>query len=158
MKKLALLAILIALTVGPVFAQRTATLQIRGIVPESLAISTTLTDTTMVNLRTAKAMIIGSIFINTNSGAGYTVSITSRNGGFMNNLTTGSTDAVPYTLSFGGNEDIDLSSSIQMSFKAENSANLEYPMQVNFPRNDNTEEQLSAGVYEDIIVVSISVV
>ncbi len=158
MKKLVLLAILIASIAGHLFAQTTATLQLRGVITEEVNIFSSIAETTFIDIRNTRSVILGSIFLSANVRGGYEVTLSSRNGGVMAGGSSGNNESIPYTVSFGGFDNLDLSSSIQLNFSSDNSGRgTEFPLEVFFPENGAGQTMASPGIYEDLLIITISV-
>jgi len=139
-------------------AQTSATLFLRGVVLGKIDISSTIVETNIINLSGSQSMMLGSIFLSSNTTNGYSVTIMSRNGGVMKSSASGEAEALPYSLNFGGIDGIDLSNSFQLSFASNGDmSGTEYPLMVNFPGIDSMNNPLSPGVYEDIVTITISV-
>lgn len=157
MKKFAFLIIFPLLLLGAtVNAQNTATFYLRGVVSERMNVSINIPETSFIDLRTAQTMFLGSITLGGSQGRGYSVTIASQNRGSMRSISSGNNETLPYTLSFAGYDGIELSSAFQMVFNSMNGKAVEYPIRVNFPKIENMENPISAGVYEDILTVTIS--
>jgi hypothetical protein len=105
-KSIALVA-LIALASIPTFAATNGSLLLSGVVAPQTAITVTA-DPNASNLpvgTTVTGMIVATVNELSNNKAGYTVSLSSANGGLLkeaSGVTAGLNDTVPYTLSYAG--------------------------------------------------------
>lgn len=157
MRKLGFLISLSLILLSRVYAQSSTTFQLRGIITDSINISTNISDVVYIDLRRAQTLFLGSISFNTNTNRGYSVTITSQNGGVMRG-TSENNDTFPYSLSFGGIENIDLSSEFQIAFNSSTGLiGSEFPVSVNFPTIDTLGDSVAAGIYEDLMFITVSV-
>jgi len=157
MKKLLFLVFIPLFCVGILYAQNSATLQLRGIITNNINVSFNVAQNNLIDLRTVQSLVLGSITLGSNQGMAYSVTITSQNGGAMRNLDAATQDTLPYSLSFGAYENIDLSTGFQMLFSpTTDSRSTQYPLQVNFPKMDSLSDPIAAGMYEDIVTITVS--
>jgi hypothetical protein len=140
-----LLAILITL---PVCADTTAVLHLKGTVPvvmslelesESLALNLPL-DVSQNNTK------IGTIKEKSNSGAGYTLSISSLNNGYLKN----GTESVQYTMNYGG-VSVPLNTPQTLNRTTRGSSNRD----VNITYTGAALETLKSGDFTDTVTFTI---
>lgn len=138
------------------YAQSTETLYLRGVVSESMDISFNLAETNLINLRSTQSILLGSITLGGSLSGGYSVTVASQNGGYMRSNDAGNANTLPYILSFGGLNDINLSDNFQLILASGTGKGIEYPISISFPSMADTENPLSPGTYEDIVTITVS--
>jgi hypothetical protein len=156
MKKLAFIFLFCLILSMGICAQSTATLYLRGVVSENLDISFNLAETSLINLRSTQSMLLGSVTLGGGLSGGYSITFTSQNGGYMRSVDAGNADRLPYVLSFGGINDINLSTVFQVILASGTGRGIEYPISITFPKVTGQESPLSAGTYEDIVILTVS--
>lgn len=157
MKKLALVGFFVFFLSSSVFGQASATFQLRGTIPERINITSTISELPLIDLRVNQSMMLGSISLSSNITTGYSITITSLNGGIMRSTSVDNTETLPYSLDIGGIQGVNLQDSYSILFDSNKSAqDLSIPIVVNFPGLEELNEPLSPGVYEDIVVITVS--
>ncbi len=157
MKKLALAAVLILFVSLNATAIESVSTIIQSVVPEMLTISTDMVPTTNVDVFTADNSDLGSINIFSNRAGNWTITVTSTNGGMMKGVTAGNTNTYPYTLNFGTEENISLSTPfvVRMSGKTANQG-LSYKLGISFQNFWNMATPISPDTYRDTLTITIA--
>lgn len=158
MKRLLAGILLFFISLLSLHAQSSSTIQLRGMIPQRINISSTIAETTFIDLRVPQSMLLGSISLSANVASGYSVTITSQNRGFMRSTATDNPEGLPYSLSFGGLDSINLTDTYEMVFSQGSLAGtINFPVLVNFPGSEALADPISPGIYEDVVVITISV-
>lgn len=162
MKKLVFLFLISLFSSGLLYAQSSATLQLRGIVTNNntsnnISVSYSLSESAFIDLRVTQSMVLGAISLLGSQENGYSITISSRNGGRLRGMDGTTTEELPYSLSFAGYEDIDLTTGFTMLINSRTQTNrTEFPLRVNFQKATDSDTFIAPGVYEDIITITFS--
>jgi len=150
---------LIFLIYIPVFlyAQTSGSLQVGGVVSSRINVSFNVSEVSIINLRLSRSMELGTINLGGNGDKSYSVTITSQNGGVLRGSSSENSEVLPYTLSFGDYEGIDLSTGFQLVFNPGRLDDVRYPLSVHFPNLEALDENTASGEYEDILTITVSV-
>lgn len=157
MRKFSLLVALLFTLAGFLSAQTSGTLQIGGVVTNKINVTFSVSDVSLVNLRLSRSMELGTINLGGNEDNGFSVTITSQNGGVLRGSASENAEVLPYTLSFGDYAGIDLSTGFQLVFNPKSTENFNYPLSVQFPDFEALDSNVASGEYEDILTITVSV-
>jgi len=141
------LLLLVLLSAGPVAAQNSAqgTITLRASVPATCAVSLS-TENISLNLNSASIVPVATVEERCNAANGYTVSLSSKNGGALSSGTA----SIAYTLHYGDSSstaDGSLTAGRPVSGTARQTV-----LSVSVP--DGTQRQ--AGDYEDTVTIAIA--
>ena len=152
-------AILVALAAAPVFAQTTGwtdgpvTVNINANMPELTQLRFEEGNTTL-DLVTAEAVTLGTMYERSNNAAGYTVTLSSANSGA---LLGPDSETAPYSLTYdGATVNLDGGSATLTTANARTSLNGVPRVIVVTPLVDGEADFLAAGAYEDILTFEIA--
>lgn len=141
------LMLMLLLSAGPTPAQNSAqgTITLRGSVPATCAVSLS-TENVSLNLSSAAIVPVATVEERCNAANGYTVSLSSKNGGALSS----GTSSIAYTLHYG-----DSSSTADGSLTAGrpvSGAARQTVLSVSVP----TATQRQAGDYQDTVTIAIA--
>jgi hypothetical protein len=158
MKKLCVFAVLVLAAASAVWAQTKITTTIETIVPQLFRLAPSIVEIATLNLAAPGNMTLGSVEVDTNTKGTWIISIQSQNKGKLLGESRGIDDLYPYFFSFGPETAIDLSADYHFLLNtATNQSTSSFPIGVSYLGLENQAGNPAAGVYRDVITISILV-
>ena len=150
MKKFLLVVGVVLFVAAPTFAVTTMSTTLQAVIGASLSITTTIPAVKTIDVA-QNSTTLGNITISSNCN-NWTISLHSDNGGKMLFLT----NAYPYTLTFGSESGIDLSTGDHTITKTAPQSATSSSVSIQYTKAADLTSALPAGTYEDTLTITLA--